>query len=117
MKRSLPILALLLALSASVSAQEKAELVQTTGYGELKRASEALIAPKEANISVRIPAIVTKGEIISLKYENAGSVSDSFMVTGITIQHGTCTIESKRETPTGSSPSDLIQATSCKKLK
>ncbi|MDP2822003.1 MAG: hypothetical protein Q8O52_04905 [Sulfuritalea sp.] len=117
MKKSLSVFAMCAALSASANAQEKAELVQTTGFGDLKRASEALIAPKNPSISIRLPTTVKKGEIISIQYDNAGSVADSFMVTGITIQDGSCSIESKRATPTGSLPADMIYARSCKKLK
>jgi len=107
-----------LALAASANAQEAAELVQTNGSADLKRASEAMIAPTGKNISIRLPETVRKGEIIEIQYEGSGNrVVDSFMVTGITIEDGTCSIENKRNTATGPALSDMIYARPCKKLK
>jgi surface antigen len=118
MKRLLGIFTILAALSGSAIAQESAEMVQTSGVGKLKRASEFMIAPTGQNISVRLPATVTKGDVIPIQYEDSGnSVADSFMVTEITVRDGSCAIESKRQTPTGSTPSDMIYARPCKKLK
>jgi hypothetical protein len=118
MKTSLGIFTICVVLSASAIAQESAELVQTSGTAELKRASERMIAPTGKNISIRLPATVKKGEVIPIQYEISGnSVADSFMVTGITIRDGNCAIESKRQTTTGAAPSDMIYARPCKKLK
>ncbi|MCX7156236.1 MAG: hypothetical protein NTW45_07320 [Rhodocyclales bacterium] len=118
MNRSLGIFTLCVALSASVNAQESADMVQTSGTAELKRASEAMIAQVSQSISIRLPTTVKKGEIISIQYEGKGnSVADSFMVTGITIKDGTCAIENKRHTTAGSALSDMIYAQPCKKLK
>ena len=118
MKKSLPVLAMYLALAASASAQEAAEVVQTTGYADLKRASEVMIAPGSKNISIRLPVTVKKGEIISIQYEGSGnSVADSFMVTGITIKDGVCSIENKRNTSVGTALSDMIFTQPCKKIK
>lgn len=118
MKKSLVTLTLYVALTAAASAQEPAEWVQTTGSAELTRASEVMIAPTSRNISIRLPLAVRTGEVISIQYEDSGNtVSDSFMVTGITISDKTCSIESKHNTATGSALSDMIYASQCKKLK
>ncbi|MCK9379826.1 MAG: hypothetical protein M0P95_02030 [Sulfuritalea sp.] len=118
MKKSLLTLTLYLALTASASGQEPAEWVQTTGSAELTRASEVMIAPTSKNMSIRLPLTVRSGEIISIQYEDSGNtVSDSFMVTGITIMGDTCSLESKHNTATGTALSDMIYARSCKKLK
>ncbi|KAF0164158.1 MAG: hypothetical protein FD157_2523 [Rhodocyclaceae bacterium] len=118
MKRSLGIFTLCIAFSTAASAQETAELVQTSGTAELKRASEAMIAQASQSISIRLPTTVKRGEIISIQYEGKGnSVADSFMVTGITIKDGACAIENKRHTTAGSALSDMIHARPCKKLK
>ena len=117
MNRSLSILALLLALSGAVGAQPGVESVSTNGSGELRRASEIMIAPKAGNIAARIPAVITKGEVIQIQYDDAGSVADSFMVTGITIAGDRCAIESRRTLPNGPEISDMIYTAPCKRLK
>ena len=118
MKKSLPVFATYLALAASASAQETAEVVQTSGSADLKRASEVMIAPASKNISIRLPSTVKKGEIIQIEYAGSGNiVTDSFMVTGITIKEGACSIENKRNTSAGKALSDMIFAQPCKKLK
>lgn len=118
MKRSLPTLALLLALTGAARAQSPAESVATDGSGELRRASEAMITPKMANMSIGIPGVISKGEVIHIQYEADGNkVADSFMVTGITMQAEGCAIESRRTAPDGPAVSDVIQVRSCRKLK
>lgn len=77
-----------------------------------------MIAPASRNISIRLPATVKKGEVISIQYEDAGnSVADSFMVTGISVREDGCVIESSRQTATGAAPGDMIYARPCKKLR
>jgi len=117
MNRSLTILSLSLALVGTASAQPSVESVSTNGRGELRRASEVMITPKSGNISVRIPDVINKGEVIQIQYEDSGSVADSFMVTGITIQGDRCAIESRRTMPDGPRISDMIYASPCKRLK
>ena len=117
MNRPLPILALCLVLSPAARAQEPVESVSTNGSGELRRASEAMITPKMTNISARIPGVINKGEVIQIQYEDSGSVADSFMVTGITMQGDSCAIESRRTLPNGPEIRDMIHAKPCKKLK
>lgn len=118
MKKSLPIFAMYFALAASASAQESAELVQTSGFAELNRASEAMIAPGSRNISIRLPTTVRNGEVISIQYEYSGNmVTDSFMVTGISIKNGACALESKHTLTVGKTLSDMIHARPCKKLQ
>ncbi|MBI3095800.1 MAG: hypothetical protein HYY97_13120 [Rhodocyclales bacterium] len=116
--RSLPMLAVLLALTGAAGAQAPVESVGTDGYGELRRASEAMITPTMTNISIRIPGVINKGEVIYIEYEADGNkVADSFMVTGITLQGEGCAIESRRTAPDGPTVSDVIQVRSCRKLK
>lgn len=118
MKKSFLLVATYGALIATASAQQAAEWVETKGTGELKRASDEMIAPKGGTVSVRIPATVKKGEIIAIQYDDSGgTVNDSFMVTGISIKDDTCAIENKRNTKQGAELSDIIHARQCKKLK
>jgi hypothetical protein len=118
MKTSLGMFTLLVALAAHASAQESAEMVQTTGTGALMRASEQMIDPARGSISIRLPATVRKGEVIAIQYDLSGSsVADSFMVTGITVQGGGCAIESRRYAANGSTLSDMIHARPCEKLE
>jgi len=117
MNRSLPVLALCLSLTTAAGAQDTVESVSTSGSGELRRASEVMIAPKMANISARIPTVITKGEVIQIQYEDSGSVADSFMVTGIAMQGDGCAIESRRTLPNGPEIRDMIYAKPCRKLK
>lgn len=69
MNKSLCIFTILAALSATVNAQETAEAVQTSGFAELRRASELMVTPGSRNISVRLPTTVSNGEVISIQYE------------------------------------------------
>lgn len=118
MKKSLLSITLYVALATSASAQESAEWVQTSGSGDLTRASEAMISSTSKNMSIRLPTTVKRGEIVSIQYEDSGNkVADSFMVTGITIKGDTCAIESKHNTGTGTALSDIIRAQPCRKLK
>jgi hypothetical protein len=118
MRILLPFLALFVALPVSVNAQETAKSVHTSGTAELRRASEQMISPGSRNISISLPETVNSGEIISIQYSDAGNaVADSFMVTGITIKDGTCSIENKRNTAVGSALSDMIYARPCKKIR
>lgn len=110
-------LALSLALAGTAGAEPPVDSVGTNGWGELRRASEVMIAPKAGNISARIPGVINKGEVIQIQYEGSGSVADSFMVTGITIQGDRCAIESRRTLPDGPTVSDMIYASPCKQLK
>jgi hypothetical protein len=118
MKNSLAILATYVVLTASANSQEPAAWVQTSGAAELSRASEAMIDPARRNIPIRLPATVRKGDVISIQYEDSGNtVADSFMVTGITINNGTCTLESKRDTTVGTALVDTIHTRPCKKIE
>lgn len=118
MKKSLPVFVICLALTASANAQEPAQWVQTSGAGELMRASELMIAPGGQGIPVRLPATVRAGELIYIQYGDAGNtITDSFMVTGISIAGDTCSLENKRNTAVGKELSDTIRARSCRKLQ
>lgn len=119
MKTSLAMFAVGLVLTVGAKAQESsAESVQTNGWGELLRASELMIAPAGQGIAIRLPATVRTGEIIYIQYGSAGNtVTDSFMVTAISIKGDTCALENKRNTAVGKELSDMIQVRSCRKLK
>lgn len=118
MKKALSICTILVTLAASAGAQEAAQVVQTAGSAELKRASELMVTQGSQGISVSLPITVKAGEVIYIEYGGAGNkVADSFMVTGITVKDGSCAIESKRNTTTGAAPSDMIYARPCKKIK
>lgn len=118
MKKSLGIVTMLAALSATANAQEAVESVQTSGVAELRRASELMVAPGSRNIPIRLPSTVSKGDVISIQYEISGNaIADSFMVTGITVSGKSCMIESKHNTALGAELSDMILAQPCKKLR
>jgi len=118
MKKSLSIFAIYVALTATASAQESAESVQTSGSGQLRIASGVMISPGGQNISISLPATVSKGDVISIQYQSSGgTVSDSFMVTGISIRNGSCALENKRNTAPGKELSDMIYTGPCKKLQ
>ena len=118
MKKSLAMFALSAALATTSGAQEPATSVQTSGFGELNRASETMIALGGGNISIRLPYTVRKGEVISIQYGSSGNtVSDSFMVTGITVDGEACTLESRREMTPGTKLIDTISIKPCNKLR
>jgi len=120
MKKSLHVIALfLVAIATSASAQGAVELVQTSGFAELTRASERMIDPAARNTSIRLPKKVRRGEIIWIQHDVAGkTVTDSFMVTGITIRDDICSIENNRHTgATAAELSDTIHARPCRKIK
>ncbi len=117
MNRFLPMLLLALTLTPPALAQESAEMVGTDGTGELRRASEHMIAPTAGNILARIPDTITKGEVIKIEYQDSGTVSDSFMVTGIAMQGERCKIESRRTMPDGPEISDMIFVRYCRKMR
>lgn len=118
MKKLFGILMILVALSATASAQEPAEMVQTNGTGEIRRASEVMVAPGGSNPTSRIPGTVRKGDVIAIQFQSAGSsISDSFEVTGITISGDRCAIESKHHNADGIELIDVIFARPCSRLK
>jgi len=109
MKRSLSIFAVCAALTATASAQESAESVQTSGSGELRVVSDVI----GQNTSISLPATVSKGDIISIQFQSSGgTVADSFIVTGISIRNGSCTLENTRRELT-----NTITTQPCKKLQ
>lgn len=117
MSKFLPMMLLFLAFAPLAAAQEPAELVSTDGNGELRRTSERMIAPKAGNILARIPGTISKGQVIQIEYQDSGTVSDSFMVTGIVMQGERCEIESRRTMPNGPEISDMLFVRYCKKLR
>lgn len=113
MKKSLSIFAVCVALTATANAQESAESVQTSGTGQLRVASAVMISPGGQNTPVSLPATVSKGDIISIQYQSGGgTIVDSFIVTGISISKGNCTLEHKRK-----ELSNMIYTQQCKKLQ
>lgn len=118
MKKSFGILTIMVVLTATASAQQAVEMIQTSGTGEIRRAAEVMVAPGSRNTSARIPATVQKGDVISIQYQTAGgSLSDSFQVTGITISGNRCAIESKHHNADGMELIDVIFTQPCARLK
>ncbi len=118
MKKTFSILAILVALSATANAQEPAEMIQTNGVGEIRRATEVMLSPGSRNTSARLPARVSKGDVIAIQYQTAGgTLSDSFQVTGITISGDRCAIESKHHNADGMELVDVIFTQPCSMLK
>ena len=118
MKRTLVLLAAHAAFTTSAYAQESATAVETSGQGELNRASEVMIGPEGRNIPVRLPATVRSGEVIVIEYESSGNpVTDSFMVTGISIKNGVCALESQHQLAVSAALKDVIHTRPCKKLE
>lgn len=118
MKKSFGVFTTLVALGATANAQEPAEMVQTNGTGEVRRASELMVAPGGRNPTSRIPATVRTGDVIAIQYQSAGSsISDSFQVTGITISGDRCAIENKHHNADGIELVDMIFTQPCSRLK
>ena len=118
MKTSFGKFTIMVALNATVSAQEPAKAVRTDGSGELRREADIMVAPHGGNMPARLPATVSTGEVIAIRYQTAGnSFADSFRVTGITIKDDRCSIESKHNNAYGRELIDMIFAPPCSKLK
>jgi len=118
MKKSSGIFTILIVLSATVSAQEPAATVRTDGSGELRREADIMVAPHGGNMPARLPATVSTGEVIAIRYQTAGNTfADSFRVTGMTIKGDRCSIESKHNNADGRELIDMIFAQPCSKLK
>lgn len=118
MKRSSGIFTILIVLCATANAQEVAETVRTGGSGELRREADIMVDPHSRNMPARLPATVTTGEVIAIRYQTSGNTfADSFRVTGITIKGDRCSIESKHNNADGRELVDIIFARPCRKLK
>ncbi len=116
MKKSFGIFTILVALTATASAQQAAETVQTGGAGELNKQSDLANYAGGVSASIRLPATVSNGDVIPIQYQTAagGAVSDSFMVTGITISGERCSLQSKRR---DSELIDTISTQPCSRLE
>lgn len=118
MKISFVIFSVLVALTATASAQQAVETIQTSGSGELRRQSDLMLNPGGRNTPTRLPATVSKGDVISIQYQTAGGTfSDSFQVTGITISGDRCAIENKHHNADGMELIDMIFTQPCSGLK
>lgn len=118
MKKSFGIFTILVTLATVAGAQETADRVHTSGTGELRRAADVMVSPGSRNMPTRLPATVTKGEVISIRYQSSGNTfADSFLVTGITISGDRCSIESKHNNADGNELIDMIFAQPCSRLK
>ena len=118
MKKSFGIFTILVALTATADAQQPAEAIQTSGTGELRRESDRMLNPGGQNISTRLPATVSKGDVIAIRYQTAGGTfSDSFQVTGITISGDRCSLENKHHSADGMELVDMIFTQPCSRLK
>ena len=118
MKKSFSIFSILAVLTATASAQQAVETIQTSGTGQLRRQSDLMLNPGGGTTATRLPATVSKGDVISIQYQTAGgSFSDSFQVTGITISGDRCSIENKHHNADGMELIDMIFTQPCSKLK
>ncbi len=118
MKHSFGIFVVLMALTATTGAQEPADRIQTSGSGELRRAAEVMVSPGSPNLPTGLPATVSKGEVIAIRYRSSGNTfADSFLVTGITISGDRCSIESKHNNADGTELIDMIFTRPCSRLK
>lgn len=105
-------------LTATAHAEQSVQRVQTTGGAQMNRASDAMIAKNGNEISVSLPQVISKGEVIAIRYQVEGStVSDSFMVTDIVLKNGTCVLQSKHPLKKADVPIDTITARSCRRLE
>lgn len=118
MNKSFSIFAVMVALTATASAQQAAESIQTSGSGELRRQSDLMLNPGGGNTPIRLPATVSRGDVISIQYQTAGGMfSDSFIVTGITISGDRCSLESKHHSADGMELVDMVFTQPCSRLK
>ena len=96
MKKNLISIALFLCWSPFSSAQETAISIAPQGLAGLDRPSEAGPTGGGRYGGIRLPEIISVGDVIPFQYQrDSGMASDSFMVPGIKVEAGRCTLESK----------------------
>ncbi|MBI5790717.1 MAG: hypothetical protein HZA63_04505 [Rhodocyclales bacterium] len=116
MKRNAMLIALLVFWSASASAEESAVSVALLGAGDLHRLSEGKSSGGGRYAGIQLPGTISVGDVFPIQYQkDGGTVSDSFMVTSITVTNGRCTLESKNGTVAGAMPEKIFA--SCRKLR
>lgn len=99
-------------------AQEPATTIATGGSGELRRVAELMADPQSPALPASLPATVSAGEVIAIRYRKAGAtLDDSFRVTGITIAGDRCSIESKHNNADGRELVDTLLVSPCTRLK
>lgn len=109
MKKNLISIALFLFWSPFASAQETAVSIAPLGLAGLDRPSETGPAGGGRYAGIRLPETVSVGDVIPLQYQrDSGMVSDSFMVTGIKVEAGRCTLESKNSRVAGALPEKIL---------
>jgi len=93
-------------------------MVRTDGTGELSREADFMVDPHSRKLPARLPATVSTGEVIAIRYETSGNTfADSFRVTGMTIKGDRCSIESRHHNADGRELVDTISARPCSRLK
>jgi len=118
MKQSFGVFTILVTLVSAAGAQEPVDRIRTGGIGELRRAADVMVSPDSPNMPTRLPATVSKGGVISIRYQTSGNTfADSFLVTGITISGDRCSIESKHNNADGNELIDVIFTQPCSRLK
>ncbi|MBK9020786.1 MAG: hypothetical protein IPL72_12630 [Sulfuritalea sp.] len=116
MKRNSMLIAFVLSWSACASAQESATSVALLGAGDLHRLSEGKSPGGVRYAGIQLPGTVSVGDVFPIQYQkDGGTVSDSFMVTSITVTNGKCTLESKNGRVAGAMPERI--SASCRKLR
>ncbi len=116
MKTKLICLAFLLSSSALAIAQETATSIATQGLADLYRPSEAKASGDGRYSGIRLQETISVGDVVPLQYQrDGGMVSDSFMVTGIAVIAGRCTLESKSSQVAGALPEKILVA--CRVLR
>ena len=116
MKRSVMFVAVFLSWSSCASAQESATSVALLGAGDLHRLSEGKSSGSGRYAGIQLPGSASVGDVFPIQYQkDGGIVSDSFMVTSITVTNGRCTLESKNGTVAGAMPEKIYA--SCRKLR
>jgi hypothetical protein len=116
MKASILIAAMLFSWSVGAGAQQSATTIATTGPGELVRTSEAKISGGGRYEGIRLPETISVGDVFPIQYQqDGGTVTDSFVVTGIVVNDVRCTLESKNSRIPAALPEMIF--VSCKKTR
>ncbi|MBN8475266.1 hypothetical protein [Sulfuritalea sp.] len=116
MKKNLISIALFLCWSPLATAQETAISIAPQGLAGLDRPSEAGPTGGGRYGGIRLPEIISVGDVIPFQYQrDSGMVSDSFMVTGIKVEAGWCTLESKNSKVPGGMSEKM--AVACRVLR
>jgi len=105
-------------LPLSVHADEPAEVVHTAGAAELERVNNFLLFSSSTKTPVRIPEVISAGEVIRIQYVESGkAVVRTFPVVDISIRGDLCWLHSKQRTPYDSTLGDTIYVQPCRRMR